>query len=588
LRRVAVWQALAAWDKAAVSWDAAGNRCRDAVRGVRLVTAAAPQGRAWNTYLLLDELEATWEQSPGRDEKRLRQLIEQLADRLDHRNLTAAQRAMLDGAPFAHFRQSFGDWAAATVDLEVLAKAIEAQEARGGELYARRIAADARLLSLASEPAAIGVADAIDRFYRAPNVRVAISDAFLERMIPRPPALAEPVRDTIAGADVAGHSVTDTDIRVLLIPDPEHWRIGLEVSGHVASSTVTRSGPAAFHSAGHTEYIAKKLIVLAPAGLYSFPSVAGADAENMLRAIDTSFDGIPLIEGLVRSIVINQHDKTEPQALAEVESKVSLKARQRLDQELDDRSHLAAGRVRTEVWSPLDMLGLRPEEVRLQTDAERLTGEVRFAAERQLGADTPRPLALADSFVSVQLHESVLNNLVGRLDVADQELTLPELYRQVARQLGREDVQIPEDLSPTARIHFSRNDPVAVSLDGGRVRVTLSIDAVKEGRRQFYDFKVHAHYRPQVRGLSAQLVRDGIIEIEGSDLRPGERVVLQAVFVSLFSESRPLTLIPPDRTADERFAGLMITQLVLDEGWLGVCLGPGHPERAALLKRIVR
>jgi hypothetical protein len=583
-----VWNALSDIIGHQSQWKAAGDHYIQSLERLRSTTSSTPEGQDWETYLLFDEMLSMWKAGPDRDDKHLRHLIEQFADRWENPELSAAQRAMFAQNRFADLHTYFGDWAAATVDLEILCKAIEAHEERGGELYATRIAADARLLSLSTNPTVRSVADVIDRHYGSPNLRLAIADQFLQRLVPEQPLVAEPVRETIAGAAVAGRSLTEADVRVLLIPDPNYWRIGLEVSGNVASATSSSSGPATLHSAGQTAYLARKLIVLTPAGLYSFPAVAGAQAENMLRAINTSFDGIPLIEGLVRSVVVSQHEKNRPQAMEEVESKISHKARQRLDSQTDERLQHAAARVRKHIWNPLVELGLKPRTVQMETTADRITTEMVLATNRQLAAHTSRPYALADSLLSLQVHQSAMNNLLQQLGLADRELTLPELYETVAAKLGREKSAVPEDLSRSARVHFARRDPISVSLHDGRVRVTLSLREVKDGRHRFVDFKVHAFYRPQINGFHVELIRDGIIEIEGRALPAGDYVVLQGIFVSLFSQSRPLSLIPTERNGDTRLEGLMVTQLVLDNEWLGIAIGPGHPQRTAIMTRTVR
>jgi hypothetical protein len=223
----------------------------------------------------------------------------------------------------------------------------------------------------------------------------------------------------------------------------------------------------------------------------------------------------------------------------------------------------------------------------LSTSAERLTAQMRLAAARQLGAHTARPLALSDSLLSVQVHQSLLNNFLEQLELEDRKLTLPELYTEVATKLGR-DPTVPDDLSRTAGIHFARRDPVTISFQDGRVRVTLSLREVSDKRRSFRNFKVHAYYRPEADGLRARLTRDGIVEIDGQALSTGDYVVLQGVFVKLFSDSRPFSLVNEERSRDPRLAGLMITQLVLKDGWIGLALGPAHPQRAALMTRTVR
>jgi hypothetical protein len=141
-RRVAIWKALGRADLGPSQWRAAGDRLIQSVNGLRTHMQTGQHAEAWAAYLLLDELAGAWRAGPERNDVQIRHLIERVSDRLDKPGLTAAQQRLLATPPFAAFRRSFGDWAAATVDFDVLCKAIEAYEARGGDLYATRVAAD--------------------------------------------------------------------------------------------------------------------------------------------------------------------------------------------------------------------------------------------------------------------------------------------------------------------------------------------------------------------------------------------------------------------------------------------------------------
>ena len=145
------------------------------------------------------------------------------------------------------------------------------------------------------------------------------------------------------------------------------------------------------------------------------------------------------------------------------------------------------------------------------------------------------PRAPADSAISVQLHESALNNTAKQLHLDGRTFTLPELYKTVSQRLGRENADVPEDLSRTARVAFARHDAVRVRLQDGRLVVTLAIAKVKRRRTVYRDFKVRAAYKPRLDGMHIDFVRDDVIEIEGPRLRPGDHVVLQGVFVKLFA-----------------------------------------------------
>ena len=80
-----------------------------------------------------------------------------------------------------------------------------------------------------------------------------------------------------------------------------------------------------------------------------------------------------------------------------------------------------------------------------------------------------------------------------------------------------------------------------------------------------------------INGLEAEFVRDGALGIEGR-IRTGERARMHGVFNKVLSEDRKLPIVRLNDPHDERLAGLMITQLVLEDGWIGLAIGPGYAE----------
>jgi len=88
----------------------------------------------------------------------------------------------------------------------------------------------------------------------------------------------------------------------------------------------------------------------------------------------------------------------------------------------------------------------------------------RLAARDELSAHKPRPQAPGDSMLSVQIHESALNNVLDQLHLHDRRLELTELYKEVAGRfaLGRK-VEPPEDLPENVFVTFAEEDPVRQS-----------------------------------------------------------------------------------------------------------------------------
>ena len=175
--------------------------------------------------------------------------------------------------------------------------------------------------------------------------------------------------------------------------------------------------------------------------------------------------------------------------------------------------------------------------------------------------------------MSVQIHESTLNNLLDHLDLAGRTFSLPALHGWLVAKLSRGAVKTPDDLPAAVRVTFSRNDPIHVRCGDGRLELILHIAEIRDGRRHWRDFEVSAFYRPVAGGLAAEFERDGVIEL-GGRYKGKPEIALRGIFSKVLSRERKLDLLPGTLAADPRLAGLEVTQLVVEDGWIGTAIGP--------------
>ena len=98
---------------------------------------------------------------------------------------------------------------------------------------------------------------------------------------------------------------------------------------------------------------------------------------------------------------------------------------------------------------------------------------------------------------------------------------------------------------------------------------------------------MHAYYTPKIDGLNAELVREGTLGIEGR-FGSGDRARLHNVFNRVLPPERHLPIVQVDNPNEKRFQGLMITQLVLEDGWVGLAVGPTTDARVAERSRSLR
>ncbi|MCG8451053.1 MAG: hypothetical protein MI725_15910 [Pirellulales bacterium] len=543
-------------------------------------------GADWRDYLLLDSLASAASESLADDQQSKRtELAQKALARMEDARLTDAQRAFLATEPLAKLQRQLQPWATGPVNLELLDALVEHYESGHEVRYAAAIAQLQQRMRWSTDVRLQSLAQQLDQHYRGANMRIAITDDLMNRMIPKQKVIVRPVRERVAGSKVRGKSRTTSQARVRLLPDAESWRFALEAFGKVYSETRSETWPARVQNAAKMQFQARKLIVVSQEGLKVAPATAQAQGRNELKGVESQFDLVPIAGYVLRDLARQKHHKSRPLALKQVKSKVATQARRRMDHQTDAKLAGLEQKFRDQVLTPLSRLALLAEPVDMHTTAQRAVINVRLANRRQLAAHTQRPFAPADSLASFQLHETALNNALAGLGLNGRRMKAAELFEFVTKKLGRTEVAMPEDLPQRAVIEFAAHDAVRIRCDGDRLELILGIKQLSKGRDKIKNFEVHAFFRPVTSGLDVQLVRDGTLQFAGRRLKTGARVVLHSVMGKLLRKDQELNLLRSPLGSDPRFAGLMVTQLEFSDGWIALALGPAHAARSAWLTR---
>jgi hypothetical protein len=167
-----------------------------------------------------------------------------------------------------------------------------------------------------------------------------------------------------------------------------------------------------------------------------------------------------------------------------------------------------------------------------------------------------------------------LNNVLDQLQLAGCTFTPAELYRHLSQRLSAPSLVAPGDLPTDVTIKFAPADPVRFRCENGTVQVTLVIDELNQGSHHWHDFQITATYNPQLDRLHARLVRQGAIELGGETYKGQPELALRGIFAKVLPRERPLDLIPPFVSNNPEFADLSVTQCVVEDGWIGLAIGP--------------
>jgi len=531
------------------------------------------QGEGWRRYLMLDELRLAGRSG---DAEQRRRMARRVLDGMETPRLSDQQRDLLRKPPFDGLSWALRRWASEPVDYRRLLDDLELYEQIPSTEMAHELARDIQTVRWSTCPEVVQLAETIDAHYRNANLRVAMSEELINRLLTRDYIFEEEVNDNFLGAHVFGQSRAEARLKVVLLPDRGCWRLGLEAQGAVESDTETTKGPATFYNRGLSRYRTRKTLFVDRRGIRTQGADAEADSQINLSRYETDFDYVPILGWVTRSIALRQHDIKYEEARQQTVARLESITSERMDREVEQQVADVEEAFQQKWLSPLRGLNLKPLAVNMETTEQRLIVRYRLAADAQLAAHTPRPQAPSHSLLSVQVHESALNNTLEQLRLDGRREDLRTLYREVAETFQRPDLAVPEDIPENVTIQFADHDAVRLQCDQGHVMITLRITELKRKRRKAWrNFAVRAYYRPDSMQLDANLVREGIVQLAGR-LRPFDRIALTGIFSKVLSDDRPFNIINKRLSQDAIFKDLKVTQFVVNDGWIGVALGPAQ------------
>ena len=445
-------------------------------------------------------------------------------------------------------------------------------------------AADAAVASGALEalaavplPAAADLVRTVRDHYAAANVRITVHQQLVEKMLPEANVSSGKIEDVVLGRPVRGTRTVEQTTSVRFTPDPDEIRFNLEVHGEVDSHTITASGPVALTSRGASSFTVLKPVKIGADGLLFGEATAVASSRSQLANIQTSFDSVPIMRSLVRNIVRNQHDEKLPEANREVIDKIISRACREVDAKAEPQFADMAARIREKVWSPLVRLGLEPTPVALETTPGMATARLRLAGDGQLAAHTPRPRAPAGTLMSLQLHDSALNNALDRLGLAGRRLSLEDLIKLLCERVGMEPT-VPEETPEDVTIAFCSVQPLRLAFRDGVVQVRVALDSIESGRRSWRDIVATVTYRPRILPLQVVLEREGPVQLSGPGHHGRAELALRAIFGKIFPKERPVALLPETLTTNPRLADVRVQQAASTDGWFALSLGLAVPQ----------
>jgi hypothetical protein len=354
------------------------------------------------------------------------------------------------------------------------------------------------------------------------NLRVAVSEAFLNRLIAREEVRPGEVHDNVLGAQVTGRQTTTSRLKLDLVPSVDRGRAALVLTGDVQTLTTGVTPQAMIDTAGQQQFVAVKDVFFDGCQFSTKHATVYARARNQTLGAMTPLRG-SLIGGLADRIAFRAAERRKPESEAiardRVVDKVYPEFNGKIDKQLSTANHLLERTVRQR----LEVAKLVPSSQSVSTTDTCMSYAALVGSESVAASISPLdgPLG-SDAGLNLSIHDSLLNELIGRADLRGFKTTDQELKKQTEEILATLDwikSTLPDTLNGAAPlalplpglnivtdIEFDETDPLTVHFDRDRLTVTIKAKFKPAGQDLLPPMKVVIEYRTVIDGNSLRLV----------------------------------------------------------------------------------
>lgn len=421
---------------------------------------------------------------------------------------------------------------------------------------------------------------AIRRHYLNYNLRVAASEAYLNKFIDESRNQAGPVRDFILGADVYGNQTTHTDISLKLAPSAWTAQFDVVANGQVVSSTLGYTDQATIATSGDHSFTAAKRVNFDGERLSTQPARITVNPNNTTTDAETNIN-FPILRGIARGIAMSRAEEMRPESEAIAASRVRDKVLPQFNSQVDSNF----GRLNADLAARLDALrelNLYPDAKLWSTTDSELKVVTRLMGPGEMGGSLPSPAMYLGRGVTVLMHDSLMNNYLDTLDFAGKTMTDDEIKSKIEAQfsklLGR-DVKLSHDKPPAAeessikKIVFDNTEPLRVHADDGMLVLTIRAGFQQESKEDIPTqiITLPLKYSVEMKNL---VLEPGEISIEAAEKsdRPAQQLARAGVIRKRLDAAFPRREI--DRVhyvqRDNRNVLTAITRIRALDGWLSV------------------
>jgi len=402
--------------------------------------------------------------------------------------------------------------------------------------------------------------------YSRSNARVLISSEFVNARFSKPVNEANPVNEIILGTQLFGQSWMQGWVTPQLIDSSSHASIRLNLNGTFSSQNIGYNRSVKLHTQGSGSVVACETIALTDTGLVPLNDTA-SDA-----MLSSQIDSIEAKLRIVRKIASKQAAKQKPEADSIAEGRLETRVRTQFHERLAQQISEANQRIQTPDLTVLARLGLDRPNRTTWSSPQYMALLWKLQGQTQLAAPASCPLVVDPTGVTVQLHESVVTNLLDPV-LAGRTLRSTELDTlapQFGGVLGKGLIK-QKDEKPWA-ITMAPFHPVEIQLDDSLVTFRIRTKRLDSGDQGVDKAaSIEASYKIVLIDGAIQLERQGDVKIVFAEQRGSRAATMRGALKKIFDEVFKQKLLDEPVRITDRLPSelnLSLSSIQVDDGWI--------------------
>ncbi|QDS89460.1 hypothetical protein EC9_36600 [Rosistilla ulvae] len=432
-----------------------------------------------------------------------------------------------------------------------------------------------RLLIETRQAAAL-VADIRARFHH-PNLRVGVGSGLISRIASRPFSEPTAINECLLGTFIRGRATLSGTVTTRLLPSEGVAKIQLILQGQLSSQNRGYRKPVTVDAIGYGHVTATKVLNLDDAGIRSEPAIATAELSSTIQRVNHPLK-------IVRRIAMKKANEKKGASNAEGSRRLERRVAKNFDRQSDEGAPMGDGKSTPprDLVAVLGRLGVQEPPRTWSSESRYLLATLRQKSEQDLAAAVPPPWISGSHDLSIQIHESLINNVMTQI-LAGRTMTgaqLQQLGKSLAPEMkfdapATDDPDQEEAEEPI--ITFSRTRPIIFEARQGKIWIGLRGTRFQQGDQSLrMPLRVRAEYEPTfVVGQGYMLQRQGEVEIDfpGTQRLSIGQIATRKKMERVFDRSLPKQLLDkPIRVPVKQLpeSGIRVQEFSAQQGWLSL------------------